>query len=75
VLEEISLVSDQEAHTQWRVTVGVATPLVGEYIQTALTLVLPSLALAAGSIVKVEAKSDDGTAIVADASITGKELG
>ena len=69
------MVSDQESHAQWRVIVDGETLLDGDKIQTALSLPFPDLALAAAAVVSVEVKSDDGTAIVADASITGKELG
>ncbi len=73
VLKEIILLSDDYDHTVFQITVGSITFSTAWTVQGAIPLIFDDLRLAAGSIVKVEAKSDDGTAIVVDAVITAKE--
>ena len=75
ILKEISLVADKVDHAEWTVTIAGAALFTDHKFQVPLTLVFPDLALAAAVEVKVEVQSDDGTAIVADAEISGKEIG
>lgn len=75
ILKEISMVADEVDHAEWTVTIAGEALFTDQKFQVPLTLVFPDLALAAGVEVKVEVKSDDGTAIVADAEISGKEIG
>jgi hypothetical protein len=74
-LKEITLLSDEYDYTEWRITVGAVTFAEDWIVQAAMPIIFEDLRLAAGTEVKVEARSTDGTAIVADVCITGKELG
>jgi hypothetical protein len=74
ILKEITVVSSKYANTYWQVTVGAVTYATNWLIQAAIPLIFDDLRLAAASVVKVEAKSTDGTAIVADAVIVGLEV-
>jgi len=74
-LKEIIILSDDYAHTLVQITVGTVTWCTGWTPQGAMPIIFEDLKLAAASIVKVEAKSSDGTAIVVDAIIVGKEIG
>jgi hypothetical protein len=73
-LKEITLLSDDYDHTEFKITVGGIVFANDWQVQAAVPLIFEDLRLAAGSIVKVEAQSTDGTAIVVDAVITGKEI-
>lgn len=75
VLKEISLVADLVAHAEITVSIGGTALFTDKLFQTTLTLVFPDLKLVAATVVLVEVESDDGTAIVVDAVITGKEVG
>lgn len=74
-LKEILILSDDYDHTEIRIIVGVKTWCTGWNPQDAMPIVFEDLRLAAGTIVTVEAQSDDGTAIDVDAIIVGKEIG
>lgn len=73
-LKEITLLSDEYDYTQFKVTVGSIVFANNWQVQAAMPLIFEDLRLPAGSVVKVEAKSTDGTAIVVDAIIVGKEI-
>lgn len=76
VLHEIALVAKDVAsyaHAQWRITAGTVQ-LSDKPALAALTIPFPPNRLATGHVVKVEVKSDDGTAITVDASISGKTV-
>ena len=75
VLKEISLVADLPGHAEFTVSIGGTALFTDKLFQTTLTLVFPDLKIAAATVVLVEVESDDGTAIVVDAVITGKEVG
>jgi len=74
-LKEILILADDYAHTLIQITVGAVTWCTDWNPQGAMPIVFEDLRLAAGQVVSVEAKSDDGTAIVVDAIIVAKEIG
>jgi len=74
-LKEITFLSDNYAKTSLKVTVGAVIFAEDWIVQGAIPLVFEDLKLAAGAIVKVEAKSTDGTSITVDAVIVAKEIG
>jgi len=74
-LKEILLISNDFPHTEFKVTIGTVTFCEDTIVRNIIPLVFGDLKLAAASVVKVEARSTDGTAIVVDAVITGKEIG
>jgi hypothetical protein len=74
-LKEITILSSNYAKTVVKVTIGGVTWATDWTVQAAMPLVFEDLKLAAGSVVKVEVKSSDGTSITVDAVITAKEIG
>ena len=74
-LKEVSMISDNFAKTLWRLVIGATTVFTDVTIQSPLTLPFFDLKLAAASVVTLSCKSSDTTAIVADGSIVGKEIG
>jgi hypothetical protein len=74
-LKEITILSSNYAKTNLQITVGGVTFATNWIVQAAMPLIFEDLKLAAGAIVKVEAKSTDGTSITVDAVITAKEIG
>lgn len=75
VLSEVEMESDTYAKTLWQLTIAGEVEFTNKAIQGPLALIFPNVNLAAGAVVLLEAKSSDGTAIVADGTITGKEVG
>jgi hypothetical protein len=69
------MAADLWAKAVWQLTVGSETIMSDDVIQTALTLPFVEVSLVAGTEVTLSVKSSDGTAIVADGSISGKEVG
>lgn len=74
-LAEVSMTADNFDKAVWELDVGSEVVMVDDVIQNALTLPFSSLSMAPGTIVTLSVKSSDGTAIVADGSISGKEIG
>lgn len=74
-LKEILILSDDYDHTEIKITVGAVTWCEDWAPQGAMPIIFEDLKLAEAAIVKVEAKSDDGTAIEVDAIIVAKEIG
>lgn len=74
-LKEILVLSDDYAHTLVQITVGSVTWCTDWSPTSAMPIIFEDLKLEAGQVVKVEAKSSDGTAIDVDAIIVGKEIG
>lgn len=72
-LREVSMISDQLAVTEFRLTINAVVQWTDQIIQAALTIPFGENGLAAGAIVLLEAQSSDGTAIVVDGSISGTE--
>jgi len=74
-LEEVSLVTDQVAKTHWRLTVGGVQQWADRLFYTSLSIPWRKVntQLPAGAKVTLEAKSTDGTSIIADGSISGIE--
>lgn len=73
-LKEILILSSNYTKTQCQVTIGAITYATDWAVLSALPLIFEDLRLAAGTVVKVEAKSTDGTSITVDAAIVGKEI-
>jgi hypothetical protein len=74
-LKEITILSSSYTKTNLQVTVGDIVFATAWIVQAAMPLIFEDLKLAAGKIVKVEAKSTDGTSITVDAVIVAKEIG
>lgn len=74
-LAEVSMTVDNFDKAVWSLTVGAEVIMLGDIIQNALTLPFADVSLSAGTDVILSVKSSDGTAIVADGSISGKEIG
>ena len=74
-LKEITILSSNYAKTNLQVTVGDIVFATNWIVQAAMPLIFEDLKLAVGKIIKVEAKSTDGTSITVDAVITAKEIG
>lgn len=74
-LKEITILSSSYDKTNIQVTVGDIVFATSWVVQAAMPLIFEDLKLAAGKVVKVEAKSTDGTSITVDAVIVAKEIG
>jgi hypothetical protein len=74
-LKEITILTSDYDKTYLKVTVGNVVFATDWMAQGAMPLIFEDLKLAAGAVVKVEAKSSDGTSITVDAVITAKEIG
>jgi len=74
-LKEILIVTDDYDHTEIKVTVGSVEWCTDWSPTSAMPIIFEDLKLAEGTEVKVEAQSDDGTAIDVDAIIVAKEIG
>jgi len=74
-LKEIILISNDFPHTEFKVTIGSVVYCEHTIVRNIIPLVFGDLKLAAASVIKVEARSTDGTSITVDAVITGKEIG
>lgn len=74
-LEEVSLVTDQVAKTHWKLTIAGEEQWTDRLFYTSLAIPWRKgeSEIAAGDKVTLEAKSTDGTAIIADGSISGTE--
>ncbi len=75
VLVEILVLSNTYAKTRMQITIGDVVYCTDFTPQGAMPIIFETLKLAAGKIVKVEAKSSDGTSITVDAVIAGREVG
>lgn len=74
-LKEILIISDNYAKTLAQITIA-GTVWETEWNPTsAMPIIFEDLKLATGTVVLVEARSSDGTAIDVDALIVGKEIG
>lgn len=74
-LKEILIISDDYAHTLARITIGGTVWETDWSPTSAMPIIFEDLKLAESTVVLVEAKSSDGTAIDVDALIVGKEIG
>lgn len=74
-LIEVSLTSDNFAKTQFKVEIGGGVIDTDIALGEALTLPFGKLKISGSTKVELFAKSTDGTAINADGSISGLELG
>lgn len=74
-LKEVLIISDNYAKTSLQIVVGAITWGTAWLSQAAMPIIFEDLKLAAGDVVTVSAKSTDGTSIVVDGIITGKEIG
>lgn len=75
VLRLIEMESDNYAKTLFQLTIGGVQKFTNIQIGSSLSLELPDVHLEAATVVLLEAKSSDGTAINVDGDITGKEVG
>ncbi len=75
ILVEILVLSNNYAKTLMQITIGDVVYCTDFTPQGAMPIIFETLKLAAAKIVKVEAKSSDGTSITVDAVITGREVG
>jgi len=73
-LKELSITSDTLDGTYFKIEVGSLT-VTNLKIGAPLTMPFKDLRLAAAVTIRLSAKSSAGAAIVADGSITGKEIG
>jgi hypothetical protein len=73
-LQEVSMITDNFEKTQFRLKIADEMLFEDKQIQSSLTLPFPWNELEEGSVVLLECKSTDGTAIVVDGSITGREV-
>lgn len=74
-LKEVSMITDDYANTVWKLVIGATTVFEDLVIQSALTLPFFDLRLAPATVVTLSCHSDGATAIVADGTIVGKEIG
>ena len=74
-LKEILCLSSLYAKTHLKVTAGAIVYATDWIASGALPIIFEDLKLAAGTVIKVEAQSTDGTGIVVDGVIVGKEIG
>jgi hypothetical protein len=72
-LQEVSMITDKFDKTQFRLKIAEETLFEDKQIQSSLTLPFPWNELDEGSVVLLECRSTDGTAIIVDGSITGRE--
>ncbi len=74
-LKEILIISDDYAHTLVQITIAGTVFETNWSPGSSMPIIFEDLRLAAATVVLVEAKSSDGTAIDVDAIIIGKEVG
>lgn len=75
ILQFIEFESDDYDHTYFKLTIGGTVKFTNLLVQSSLTIELPEVRLVAGAVVLLEAASTDGTAVVVDGDILGKEIG
>jgi hypothetical protein len=73
-LQEVSMITNNFEKTQFRLKVAGETLFEDKQIQSSLTLPFPWNELDEGSVVLLECRSTDGTTILVDGSITGREF-
>lgn len=73
-LRELSITSDKLDDTYFKIEIG-ALAITDLKVGAPLTMPFKDLKLAEAVMVRLSAKSSAGAAIVADGSITGKEIG
>jgi hypothetical protein len=74
-LAEISIVTSDYAKTMLRLNIAGVLFMNDCQISTGITIPFNDLTLAAGAVVTLSAESTDGTAIVVDGEIAGREVG
>ena len=74
-LAEVSLTSTNLANTMWRYRIGTDDQILDKVLPANLDLKYPDVKLAAGTVVKVEAKRTAAVIATAWVSITGAEVG
>lgn len=73
-LKEVSMISDTFAKTHFKLTIAGVEQFADKLIQASLSLPFPDNRLSPGDVVLLECKSTDGTSIIVDGSITGREV-
>ena len=74
-LKEILILSDTYTKTSIQITIAGTVFKTAWIMLSAMPLIFEDLKLAAAAVVLVEVKSTDGTSIVVDCTIVGKEVG
>jgi len=72
VLREVSMTSDP--HAQFKLEIGGVTQFEGMTIEAPLAIPYPPNKLPAGTVVRLSVRSDDGTSITVNGSISAKEV-
>jgi len=75
VLKLVAMESSKYDKTMFKLTIAGEVQFTDGEVLAPLNLQWPDVRLAAGSVVKLEAKSTDGTSVTVDGAITGKEVG
>ena len=75
VLRFVEFMSDDYEKTRFKLTIAGVVQFSNLELGASLTLEWPDVKLAAGKIVKLEAKSSDATEVNVDGDILGKEIG
>lgn len=73
-LREVSMISDNYTKTHFKLTIAGTVQFEDVTIQAPLSLPFRENELNAGDVVLLECKSTDGTSIVVDGSICGREI-
>mgnify|MGYP001583016275 CR=1 FL=1 len=74
ILYGVELYSDLFAKTLWRLTIGGVVQWQDKDVPTALNTFFAEARLAAGTVILLEGKSSDGTAVTMWGSLEGKEI-
>ena len=75
VLKEVSMESDNYAKTRFKLLIGGTAYFTDKTILAPLAVPFADVSLSAAIEVEVQAKSSDGTSIIVDGLISGKEIG
>ena len=75
ILKEISMASNNYAKTLFQLSIGTVFYFDEQTLKQPLSLVFPDLKLPAATWVYLAVRSSDGSSILVDGSITGKEVG
>lgn len=75
ILHNIEFMSDDYDHTNFKLTIAGVEQFTDAIIGNSLSLGYPDVRIASEAVILLEAKSTDGTEVIVDADITGKEIG
>jgi len=74
-LAEVSMESSSYSKTYFKLVIGATTLFTDKTIQGPLSIPFADVQLAEGTVVRLSARSTDGTSITVDGMISGKEVG